>query len=143
MDIHYFKLNVPPHFIDGKKYSIRLYDKLTGILIASHKMTFLQNRRYRDLSGFLGNSLVSPMVYAPFLEQDKRCFATMENVTKYLTNLSDKQKDLPLVSVIMPVYNSVNTSKTVDSVLNQTYSNVELIIVDCGSDDGSMDFRKN
>ena len=139
-DVQYFKFNIPPQFINGEEYRIRLYDTLTGVLIASPRMTFLQNRRYKDLAGFLRNSLVSPMVYAPFIEQDKRCFATMENITKCLINLSDEKKESPLVSVIMPVYNSVKTiQRAIDSVLNQTYSNVELIIIDFGSDDGSIE----
>ncbi len=126
--------------MDGKKHTLRLFDNETGHLIARDTKIFFQPRSFRDLSGFLGNSLVSPMVYAPFREQDKRCFATMENVTKYLTNLSDKQKDIPQVSVIIPVYNSIETlHETVDSVLNQSYSNIELIFVDGGSDDGSQD----
>lgn len=42
----------------------------------------------------------------------------------------------PLISIIIPTYNRVNTlPKTVASVINQTYSNWECIIVDDGSTD--------
>ena len=46
--------------------------------------------------------------------------------------------DEPLVSVIIPVYNVVSFVKeAVDSVINQTYRNLEIIIIDDGSNDGS------
>lgn len=44
----------------------------------------------------------------------------------------------PLISVIVPVYNSASFLKRcVDSIRNQTYENLEIILIDDGSTDGS------
>src|SRR5258707_324855 len=51
----------------------------------------------------------------------------------------------PLVSVIIVVYNAVATlEKAIASVLDQTHPDIELVIVDGGSKDGTPDIiRKN
>jgi glycosyltransferase involved in cell wall biosynthesis len=45
---------------------------------------------------------------------------------------------LPLVSICIPLYNKVDFfEQTIDSILSQTYKNLEIIISDNGSTDGS------
>ena len=46
----------------------------------------------------------------------------------------------PKISIITAVYNSVNTiEQTISSVVNQTYQNIEYILIDGGSNDGTVD----
>ncbi len=50
----------------------------------------------------------------------------------------------PLVSILIPLYNSEKyISETIQSCLNQTYKNTEIIIVDDGSVDNSLSIAKN
>lgn len=58
----------------------------------------------------------------------------MSNVNKYGTTST------PLVSIITVVFNNVNyLQQTIESVLTQNYKNIEYLIIDGGSTDGTLD----
>lgn len=62
-----------------------------------------------------------------------------DTVNNNKISLKEYDKELPLVSVIMPAYNSETTiERAVLSCTGQSYPNVEIIIVDNGSSDNTL-----
>jgi glycosyltransferase involved in cell wall biosynthesis len=53
------------------------------------------------------------------------------------------EPDRPLITVIMPTFNIADTlDRAIQSVLEQSYDNVELVILDGGSTDGTVDILR-
>lgn len=52
--------------------------------------------------------------------------------------MKEQREEMPLISVVIPVYNADRyLEKCLDSVIRQTYSNLQIILVDDGSTDNS------
>ena len=50
----------------------------------------------------------------------------------------------PLVSIVIPTYNSARTlGRTLESIARQTYGNIEVIVVDKGSSDSTVDVARS
>ncbi|EFH8539063.1 glycosyltransferase, partial [Escherichia coli] len=141
---HGFRMSVPAEFIDGKTHQLELLDAKSGQLLKQVATSWQHNRKFTSFSEFLAESMVNPMIYAPYREEDKRCFAMMENLRRSLVAYSADNNLTELVSIIMPAYNREDTiPAAISSVLAQTYPYFELIIVDDGSNDGTADVVKS
>jgi glycosyltransferase involved in cell wall biosynthesis len=65
-----------------------------------------------------------------------------------MNNAAIERKIVPLISVVLPVFNAEKyVTEAVQSILDQTFSNFELILINDGSTDGSLKilkkFKKN
>ncbi|MGV2929486.1 glycosyltransferase [Vreelandella venusta] len=138
---HSFEAYPPVEMVDGQRHSIELLDALTRQPVASGDACWAFKRSFSDFAGYLSHGVVDPYLPRPFREADKRCLATMENVADALVREAQSLEAPPLVSIVMPCFNRLDTIEAaVDSVRGQVYANWELLLVDDGSTDGTREW---
>lgn len=76
-------------------------------------------------------------------QNDDKNPITFEGGTRATNVKRSNNSDEPLITIITVVFNNVDTiSKCIESVLAQTYTNIEYIIIDGASNDGTLDVIK-
>ena len=142
-----YKINIPELKIKDSKFIPNPGDKFETML-------FLPPNPHRKAEGGLRTKgffkfsykLVDDVWYICDLEGNPIISAPEDLQNKirlYVSSQSSPISYLPLITVITVVLNGERTlEETIKSVISQTYPNVEYIIIDGGSTDGTLDIIK-
>ncbi|MCB1324861.1 MAG: glycosyltransferase [Leptospiraceae bacterium] len=111
-----------------------------------HAKTKPWSRTVEQTESMLMQSLATPVAYRlgpPLALYESRARAVVSDL--HLRSAKRSRKGSPLVSIITITLNAEATIPgTIESVRKQTYSNIEYIIIDGGSTDGTLELiRKN
>lgn len=128
------------------------FDLFIDHLIGNLKTVKLPESRYKILEALLNSTLYDETINALLSKKDnvsykqllsKIEFCKMQNNSMIINNevkiLKESDVSSPKLSIIIPVYNVESfISETLGSILRQTLKDTEVICVDDGSDDSSL-----
>ncbi len=99
----------------------------------------MTSRRHLHLNSAHPNSLDTKLIAKAHSASFARYYTPSEHYTKSATHAFTPTYPMsPLISVIVPVFDvAPYLERCLDSILTQTYSNLEIILIDDGSTDGS------
>lgn len=119
---------------EGNKFQPQMQQSWQCIKKLRCKCLFDHNIRFKNLTGII-LSYLGQRVFLN-LSQVKRLYKPA--IPSLEQNRIQGQEELPLISVISPVYNVADfLSQSIRSMVRQTYSNLEILLIDDGSDDES------
>lgn len=110
--------------------------------------TILNCGRVLTISGSIEDAKKLYLSYLTKHPDDKDIFSLMEELEKEVISSQKqlnivKQRSLPKISIVTPSYNQAQfLEECIDSILSQNYPNLECIIMDGGSTDGSVEIIK-
>lgn len=131
-----FVFQLPNSCLDGREHRLELIAVGSGKLINKTTVRHVSAPKFEDFDGMITRSYVDPMLLQPFTENQKRALAFCDVLAKNYAFVSHGATIK--VSVLMAAYNRANiVRRAMDSIIDQTYQNWELIVIDDGSTDGT------
>lgn len=127
---HYYKIGwkkgyCPSPIFDGNKY-LSTYPDV--------KNEDINPLLHYEIFGKKENRLISPLENLPFI---------YDKPTSHDVEVCKKKNKSPKISIVVTSYNYEKyITETLDSLVNQTYKNFEVIVVDDGSKDNSVNIIK-